>query len=99
MAVEDESLTLSELYAKYGLDHRGQKHFGRYVTVWRNVSVGNTRTAKRKSWRERRVENDLGWTIFICDENDDPVPPLSVQNSEELQADLAEAISFCKDNI
>ena len=94
---EDEPITLSELYARYGLDDRGQRHFGRYVTVWRNAAE-DTRRSKRKLWRGRRVSSDLGWLIFMCDKNNESVPPLSVAESEWLQSDLAEAIAFCKKN-
>ncbi len=96
LAEEEDRTTLSELYAKYGLDERGQRSFGPYVTVWRNAAVLDTRTSKRNSWRDRQVSSDEGWLIFMCGMDYEAVPPVSVPESEQLQSELTEAIAFCE---
>ncbi len=98
IADEDEPITLSELYAKYELDERGQRYFGQYVTVWRNASVLSMRRSKRTLWSNRRVSNDQGWLILMCGQDYEAVPPLTVPDGEQLQSDLAEAIAFCEAN-
>ena len=92
---QGEALALSDLYARYGLDERGYRYFGRYVAVCRHATVVET---KRVLWRHRRVVEDLGWLIFTCDRNDNPPPALNLEDAAQLQADLAQAVAFCRQN-
>ena len=96
LAGEEGLPSLSEWYSKYGLDERGQRCFGRHVTVWRNAAVLETKISKRTLWRDRQVSNDQGWLIFMCGAEYEAVPPLSIPESKQLQSDLAEAIAFCE---